>query len=62
MGHTLSTPITEKHSSTGHNARLAFAASAMQGWRTSKGLRAIVLCDPRDQRREVDPDNCFFNN
>ncbi|KAG9323876.1 hypothetical protein KVV02_003536 [Mortierella alpina] len=35
MGQTLSAPITEKHSSAGHNERLAYGASAMQGWRVT---------------------------
>ncbi|KAG0067514.1 Protein phosphatase 2C 2 [Podila epicladia] len=33
MGQTLSAPITEKHSSAGHDKRFAYGASAMQGWR-----------------------------
>ncbi|KAG0379522.1 Protein phosphatase 2C 2 [Mortierella sp. AD032] len=36
MGQTLSAPITDKHSSAGHNDRLAFGQSAMQGWRVSE--------------------------
>lgn len=36
MGQTLSAPITDKHSSAGHNDRFAFGQSAMQGWRASK--------------------------
>ena len=35
MGQTLSAPITEKHSSAGHDKRFAYGASAMQGWRIS---------------------------
>ncbi|KAI8363721.1 phosphatase 2C-domain-containing protein [Mortierella sp. GBAus27b] len=35
MGQTLSAPITEKHSSSGHDSRFAYGASAMQGWRIS---------------------------
>ncbi|GJJ68920.1 protein phosphatase PTC2/3 [Entomortierella parvispora] len=35
MGQTLSAPITEKHSSSGHDKRFAYGASAMQGWRIS---------------------------
>ncbi|KAK5816520.1 phosphatase 2C-like domain-containing protein [Linnemannia elongata] len=33
MGQTLSAPITDKHSSSGHDKRFAYGASAMQGWR-----------------------------
>lgn len=39
MGQTLSAPITEKHSSAGHDKRFAYGASAMQGWRIS-----ILFC------------------
>jgi len=42
MGQTLSAPITEKESSAGHDTRLAYGASAMQGWRISKIL--LKLC------------------
>ncbi|CAG8451464.1 6714_t:CDS:2 [Ambispora leptoticha] len=35
MGQTLSEPIREKHSSSDSDARLLYAASAMQGWRIS---------------------------
>lgn len=35
MGQTLSAPITDKHSSAGHDKRFAYGASAMQGWRIS---------------------------
>lgn len=35
MGQTLSAPITEKHSSAGHDKRFGYGASAMQGWRIS---------------------------
>lgn len=35
MGQTLSAPITDKHSSSGHDKRFAYGASAMQGWRIS---------------------------
>ncbi|KAF9899630.1 Protein phosphatase 2C 2 [Lobosporangium transversale] len=35
MGQTLSAPITEKHSTSGHDERLAYGASSMQGWRIS---------------------------
>ncbi|KAL1935260.1 hypothetical protein VTP01DRAFT_4400 [Rhizomucor pusillus] len=35
MGQTLSEPVTTKTSSKDHNNRLAFGASAMQGWRLS---------------------------
>eukprot|EP00123_Amoebidium_parasiticum_P001444 comp12531_c0_seq1/m.7518 comp12531_c0_seq1/g.7518 ORF comp12531_c0_seq1/g.7518 comp12531_c0_seq1/m.7518 type:complete len:315 (-) comp12531_c0_seq1:915-1859(-) len=35
MGQTLSEPITEKHTVFGENENLAYAASAMQGWRIS---------------------------
>ncbi|KAI8607652.1 phosphatase 2C-like domain-containing protein [Chytriomyces sp. MP71] len=33
MGQTLSEPITDKHTTSGSDERLAFAASSMQGWR-----------------------------
>lgn len=35
MGQTLSEPVKEKHSDSGHDDRLIFASSAMQGWRIS---------------------------
>ncbi|KAI8822612.1 phosphatase 2C-like domain-containing protein [Fimicolochytrium jonesii] len=35
MGQTLSEPITEKHSSSDEDERIAYGASAMQGWRIS---------------------------
>ncbi|PKC67547.1 PP2C-domain-containing protein [Rhizophagus irregularis] len=35
MGQTLSEPVKEKHSDSGHDDRLLFASSAMQGWRIS---------------------------
>ncbi|KAI1319948.1 Protein phosphatase 2C 2 [Mortierella claussenii] len=38
MGQTLSAPITEKHSSSGHDGRLAYGASSMQGWRISANV------------------------
>jgi len=38
MGSYLSEPIEDKHTSDGANQSLMFAASAMQGWRTSKKL------------------------
>ncbi|KAG0035716.1 Protein phosphatase 2C 2 [Podila clonocystis] len=44
MGQTLSAPITEKHSSAGHDDRFAFGASAMQGWRiTMEDAHATIL-------------------
>lgn len=42
MGQTLSAPITEKHSSSGHDKRFAYGASAMQGWRISIYLVSIL--------------------
>ncbi|KAI9101901.1 phosphatase 2C-like domain-containing protein [Phlyctochytrium arcticum] len=35
MGQTLSEPVVEKETTTGQDERLAYGASAMQGWRTS---------------------------
>ncbi|CAG8447302.1 5388_t:CDS:2 [Acaulospora morrowiae] len=35
MGQTLSEPVREKHSANGHDERLMYASSAMQGWRIS---------------------------
>lgn len=35
MGQTLSEPVKEKHSASGHDERLLYASSAMQGWRIS---------------------------
>ncbi|RHZ57015.1 hypothetical protein Glove_395g56 [Diversispora epigaea] len=35
MGQTLSEPVREKHSAVGHDERLLYASSAMQGWRIS---------------------------
>ncbi|KAJ3009920.1 Protein phosphatase 2C 2 [Thoreauomyces humboldtii] len=35
MGQTLSEPVTEKHSSADEDERIAYGASAMQGWRIS---------------------------
>lgn len=35
MGEYLSSPIKEKHSSSGSNAQVRYGASSMQGWRRS---------------------------
>ncbi|RKP19299.1 PP2C-domain-containing protein [Rozella allomycis CSF55] len=35
MGHTLSEPITEKHSTSTDGSRLLYGASSMQGWRVT---------------------------
>ncbi|CAG9326602.1 unnamed protein product [Blepharisma stoltei] len=35
MGPYLSTPVTEKRSSSGNNSKISFGVSAMQGWRVS---------------------------
>ncbi|KAF9174797.1 Protein phosphatase 2C 2 [Mortierella sp. AD010] len=43
MGQLLSAPITEKHSSSGHNDRFAFGASAMQGWRAKYSKMVFVM-------------------
>ncbi|KAJ3110969.1 Protein phosphatase 2C 2 [Physocladia obscura] len=44
MGQTLSEPITDKHTTTGQDARFRFAASSMQGWRISmEDAHATIL-------------------
>ncbi|KAF9180316.1 Protein phosphatase 2C 2, partial [Haplosporangium sp. Z 767] len=48
MGQMLSTPVTAKHSSTGHNEHLAFGASAMQGWRATMEDAHTTLLDVED--------------
>ncbi len=35
MGQMLSEPVTEKHTVSGGNRRVKYAASGMQGWRIS---------------------------
>ncbi|CAG8828036.1 10716_t:CDS:1, partial [Dentiscutata erythropus] len=35
MGQTLSEPVKEKHTVSGHDERILYASSAMQGWRIS---------------------------
>lgn len=46
MGQTLSEPVTEKHSSKDSDHKLAYGASAMQGWRLSMCLflSYLVIC------------------
>ncbi|KAG9063580.1 Protein phosphatase 2C 2 [Linnemannia hyalina] len=55
MGQTLSAPVTEKHSSTGNNDRLAFGQSAMQGWRATMDDAHTILLDV-----EGAPGTAFF--
>ncbi|KAG0001350.1 Protein phosphatase 2C 2 [Entomortierella chlamydospora] len=55
MGQLLSAPITEKHSSSGHNDRFAFGASAMQGWRATMEDAHTTLLDVQDA-----PGTAFF--
>ncbi|KAG0212338.1 Protein phosphatase 2C 2 [Mortierella sp. GBA30] len=55
MGQTLSAPITEKHSSAGHNERLAYGASAMQGWRITMEDAHTTLLELEDAK-----DTAFF--
>ncbi|KAF9276775.1 Protein phosphatase 2C 2 [Mortierella alpina] len=50
MGQTLSAPITEKHSSAGHNERLAYGASAMQGWRVTMEDAHTTLLELEDAK------------
>lgn len=50
MGQILSTPITEKHSSAGHDKRHAYGASAMQGWRVTMEDAHTTLLDMEDEK------------
>ncbi|KAI8924302.1 phosphatase 2C-like domain-containing protein [Entophlyctis helioformis] len=44
MGQTLSEPVVEKHTTTGEDERLAYGASAMQGWRiTMEDAHTTIL-------------------
>ena len=49
MGQTLSEPVVDKHSDQGHDSRLAYGVSEMQGWRLSewacRSLRANASFD-----------------
>jgi serine/threonine protein phosphatase PrpC len=45
MGAYLSTPITKKTSISGEGNGITFAASSMQGWRTS--MEDAHICEPR---------------
>ena len=44
MGQTLSEPIVEKHTSSGGDKRIIWAASEMQGWRIS------MICEEAFER------------
>ncbi|KAG0274972.1 Protein phosphatase 2C 2 [Linnemannia gamsii] len=55
MGQTLSAPVTDKHSSAGHNDRLAFGQSAMQGWRVTMDDAQTTLLDVEEA-----PGTAFF--
>lgn len=48
MGQTLSAPITDKHSSAGHDKRFAYGASAMQGWRITMEDAHTTLLNVED--------------
>ncbi|KAG0051127.1 Protein phosphatase 2C 2 [Gryganskiella cystojenkinii] len=50
MGQILSAPITEKHSSSGHNGRHAYGASAMQGWRVTMEDAHTTLLEVEDAK------------
>ncbi|KAF9190907.1 Protein phosphatase 2C 2 [Haplosporangium sp. Z 767] len=50
MGQTLSAPITEKHSSAGHDERLAYGASGMQGWRITMEDAHTTLLEVEDAK------------
>jgi len=44
MGQTLSEPVVEKHSADGHDERLMYGVSSMQGWRISmEDAHATIL-------------------
>ncbi|KII90856.1 hypothetical protein PLICRDRAFT_39460 [Plicaturopsis crispa FD-325 SS-3] len=57
MGQTLSSPATDKHSTSGGNKRFLYAVSEMQGWRiTMEDAHATVL----DLDGSPDDSNTFF--
>ncbi|CAG8499693.1 2651_t:CDS:2 [Diversispora eburnea] len=50
MGQTLSEPVREKHSAVGHDERLLYASSAMQGWRISMEDAHTTLLQVLDKK------------
>lgn len=61
MGQTLSEPITEKHTSSGMDDRLFYAASGMQGWRISmEDAHATLLHIKANMTENTDPKCVLF--